>query len=150
MRPSRIRSRVLADHQTLRDTLMRLEQLTREVSEGDVQLVGTLRVEGEIFLARLLEHARWEEQHLRPALGGAESADETCAQQLDRVHREQRELVQYAVAVLHDQDRPPLLIARNLRDLVRLIHADMDEEEESLRRARALGDDWDDAEVERC
>jgi len=132
MRPSEVRRRVLTDHQKLREMLLTLEKLAAEVIEGEPWIGGVLRLEGEAVFARFLDHLTWENEHLRPLLLESDSRDGGHALRLDNNQREQRELLQYALTGLRDPKRPPLIIARNLLDLVRLLRHDMDDEEEML------------------
>lgn len=141
MRPSEIRERILHDHETLRAMLLSVERVSLGVMEGESQLIGPLRFEAESLLERLLTHMGWEDQYLRPALLEADAWGRERAEHLDRDHREQREMLQYALASLEDQSRPPLVISRQVLDLVRLLREDMDEEEELLVNDRVLRDD---------
>ncbi len=141
MQPSEVRRRILHDHQLLRGILLSVEGLAREVVEGEAKQVGALRLEGETLLERLLEHMRWEDLYLRPALLDTPGWGEERAERLDRDHREQRELLQHSLAGIQDLSRPPIVVARQLQDLVRLLREDMEEEESLLVNERVLRDD---------
>ena len=141
MRPSEVRERILYDHETLRAMLVSVERVSLQVMDGESVLVGPLRFEAETLLERLLEHMSWEDQYLRPALLDADVWGQERAAHLDRDHREQREMLQYALASIEDQSRPPLVIARQVLDLVRLLRDDMNEEEGLLVNDRVLRDD---------
>ena len=130
MRPDQVRQRVLDDHARLRGNLASLEQLATQVVNGERQLTGALRVEGEGLLEFLLEHMRWEDEHLAPAL--REAGGEELVKRLEGDHREQRELLEHALERLQDQSRPSVLVGRNLMDLIALLREDIREEEERL------------------
>ena len=149
MRPSAIRRRVLDDHQLLRAMALSLEQLAVEVSGGNRALLGPLRLEGETLLARLEEHMYWEDRYLRPALLASEAWGAQRARRLDDDHREQRELLRYALERVQDRGRPAVVVATNLLDLVKLLREDMDEEERLLLDERILRDDGAASETER-
>ncbi len=135
-----MRTRILTDHAVLRRRLAALEEQARRVACGAADAAPRLRAEGEALLALLLEHLRWEDRYLAPALraGGAPGAEQ--AKGLAQEHAEQREILDDALARLRDGGRPPLLVARNLLDLVALLREDMDREEESHLDPRLLRD----------
>ncbi len=130
MRPEQVRQRVLDDHVHLLGTLENLEQLAVQVVNGERQLTGALRSQGEALLAILLDHIRWEDEHLAPAL--REGGGEDLVKRLEDDHREQRELLEHALERLQDPSRPPVLVGRNLIDLVTLLRQDMRDEEKRL------------------
>ena len=140
MQAGEIRRKVRADHDTIRAMLLRLEQLAGQVLHGERHLVGILRDEAETLLTELLAHIRWEDEHLRPTLVDADTAGGPRVEKLDHEHREQRELLRYALDGLEDQSRPPQVIARNLIDLVQLVRDDMDDEEKILLEEPSLQD----------
>ena len=141
MQPSEIRRRILEDHRRIRAALDSLERSAGAVANGERPLVGPLRVEGEELLAKLLDHMRWEDLYLRPALLEADAWGRERASRLDHDHREQRQLLEWALAGVTDQSRPPVLLARSLLDLAKLLHADMEDEEAVLLDERVLRDD---------
>jgi hypothetical protein len=148
MRPSEVRRRILDDHEKLRSMLVGVERVAHEVVDGECQLTAAMRVEGERLMERLLAHMGWEDRYLRPALCDADAWGQERAERLDRDHREQREMLEYALSSVADQSRPPLVIARQLLDLVRLLRDDMQEEEELLVNERILRDDVVSIDVE--
>lgn len=141
MRPSEVRRRVLEDHERIRAMLVVLEATAGQVLSGEAHLLGSLRLEGGTLLGTLREHMHWEDVHLRPALLEADAWGLERAERLDHDHREQRELLGYALASVEDQSRPAPVIARTLLDLVKLLRADMEDEERWLVDARVLRDD---------
>ncbi len=66
--------------------------------------------------------------------------DLRCAQ-LAEDHREQRNLLEYALRQLHDDGRPESIVAGNLLDLVAVLRDDMNEEESALLDESLLRDD---------
>lgn len=141
MRPSEIREKVLTDHAELRGRLAGLEGLAREVVDGERRLVGALRLEGEELLDRLADHMRWEERYLAPALHDADAWGDERVKRLIDDHREQRDLLADSLSRLRDPSRPPVLLARNVLDLVSLIREDMEDEEAVALDERVLRDD---------
>lgn len=141
MKPAEIREWVMKDHQSLRALLGDLEDLARKVRDGDRRLLGPLRLEAERFLHRFEDHTRWEDQHLRPALLEADAWGKERVSRLDHDHKEQRELLEDSLERLRDAERPPVLVARGVLDLIELIATDMGEEERDLLDPRILRDD---------
>jgi iron-sulfur cluster repair protein YtfE (RIC family) len=141
MRPTEVRSRVLADHSALRLRLSSLADLSRDALEGAGARREDLRAAALNLLESLAEHMYWEDRYLAPALRRADAWGEERASQLAEDHREQRALLEYLVRGLEDRERPSLLLARNLGDLVQLLLDDMDSEEASLLDPRVLRND---------
>ena len=141
MKPSEIRKHVLSDHVTIRGMLLSVETIAKQVLEGERNLVGALRLEGEGLLTFLREHMGWEDRYQGPALRAADAWGPARAEQLDSDHREQRQLLEHSLATLEDQSRPPALIARNLLDLVELLRQDVEDEESALLDEKVLRDD---------
>ncbi|MEN8182230.1 MAG: hemerythrin domain-containing protein [Myxococcota bacterium] len=148
MEPSHVRERVLSDHVALRQLLDVLEGEAKRVRAGERGRAGPLRREAEAFITTLFEHMRWEDRYLAPALQDADAWGEERAAHLAQDHREQRDLLEDAIAKLRDAARPPTLVATNLLDLVSLLRRDMEEEEELLLDERVLRDDVVGIEVE--
>jgi hypothetical protein len=141
MTPAETREWVLKDHQALRALLDALEELATQVRDGDRRLLGPLRLEAERFLHRFDDHTRWEDRHLRPALVEADAWGQERAERLDHDHAEQRELLEESLGRLRDAERPPVLVARGVLDLIALIRTDMAQEESDLLDPRILRDD---------
>lgn len=148
MKPSQVRSQILGDHERLRGLLVPLERRGRRVLEGEEGELPLLRADAEAFLVRLREHMGWEDRYLRPALIGADARGQERARRLDDDHREQRELLEFVLRVVGDRTRPPVVIARNVLDLIELIRNDMVEEEYWLVNDRVLRDDGVGIDVE--
>jgi iron-sulfur cluster repair protein YtfE (RIC family) len=141
MRAFEVRRRIRVDHERLRAILYSIRTISRNVLAGDPSFTRSLRVEGETLHEQLLEHMRWEDTYLAPTLRRAQAWGRGRAAQLDRDHREQRELLDYTLTSVRDCSRPPLALARNLIDLVELLLEDMAQEEELLRDGRVPWDD---------
>ena len=138
MKPSEIRKQVLTEHVELRQTLERIEGIAdRVLTAGDGELA-SLRGEATGFLDALLTHLEWEDEHLAPALCAGGELGEGFAANLARDHAEQRDLLEHILRGLSDASRPDGVIARNLRDLCRLLRDDMVDEEEMLLKAEFL------------
>ena len=129
MRPSEIRQHVLRDHEELRERLERLENRARDILEARAQSPAALREQAERLLERLATHMSWEDRYLLPVLRQADSCDDTRTRKFTSDHIEQRELLEYALRKLHDAERPDVVVASNLLDLVELLREDMLEEE---------------------
>jgi iron-sulfur cluster repair protein YtfE (RIC family) len=139
--PSEVRQRILAEHRTIRGMLLGIETLAEEVLANQPQRLEPLCEKTEALLAELLNHMSWEDLHLRPALLAADAWGRERAALLDRDHAEQRQLLESKLEHLRDPARPPLLIARDLLELVKLLRDDMEREEELLLDPRVLRDD---------
>ncbi len=141
MRPSEIRRRILQDHQALRGILLSLEALSKEVLNEGRPVVDTLRMQGETLLSQLRDHMEWEDAYLRPALLAADAWGKARAASLDTDHREQREMLAYVLKRIQDTNAPPIVLARGLLDLVKVLRQDMEEEERLFLAERVLRDD---------
>jgi hypothetical protein len=141
MQPGEVRARILADHVAIRGMLLSLEHVAARVRDGDQSLVGPLRLEGESLLRRLQDHMLWEDLHLAGALREADAWGEERAAQLDRDHREQRQVLAHCLAAVNDRSRPSVIVARTLIDLVGMLRRDIEEEERLLLDERVLRDD---------
>ena len=139
--PAQTREWVLKDHRALRAQLDALEELATQVRDGDRRLLGPLRLEAERFLHRFEDHTRWEDRYLRPALLVADAWGKERAERLDHDHVEQRMLLEESLERLRDADRPAVLVARSVLDLIALIRVDMEQEEQDLLDPRVLRDD---------
>jgi iron-sulfur cluster repair protein YtfE (RIC family) len=140
MKPSEVRTRVLRDHEQLREDLDRLESLVRELAAGRA-MPDAVRAESVALVARLYSHMRWEESYLLPALREADAWGAERAERLERDHREQRELLDFLNARLHAEAQPAALLARDVQHLIALLRDDMREEEAELLDERVLRDD---------
>jgi len=141
MQPVEVRTHVLSDHDKLRQRLIRIEVLAREAAAGGEVAPGILRGEAECLLERLAVHMTWEDQHLVPALRDADAWGDARCERFAEEHREQREMLQNALAELRDESRPEADVAGGLLGLVALLRGDMEEEESVFLDERVLRDD---------
>ncbi len=141
MRPSEVRERILADHESIRKMLEELEAAARGVLAGERRLLGPLRDRGEALLARLEEHMHWEDRYLSAALREADAWGAERAALLDREHREQRVMLRDTLKRIRANRRPATAVARDLADLVARLRIDMEQEERDLVDERVLRDD---------
>ena len=132
MKPSEVRARFLEDHVVIRDMLISLESLARQVLEEQHSRWTPLREEAELLLVHLQEHMRWEDVHLSAALMAGDRDAQQRAQVLKEEHVEQRELLGHAVERMRDPERPDTLVAENVIDLIELLRDDIRDEEENL------------------
>ena len=141
MRPSEVRERVLADHEELRHRLGPIERMARAVLAQQPCSPSALRQETEALLDRLAIHMRWEDLHLVPVLREADGWGDVRIDRFAKEHLEQRELLEYILRQLHDDDRPDDVMARNVVDFAALLRADMDDEESVFLDERVVRDD---------
>jgi iron-sulfur cluster repair protein YtfE (RIC family) len=140
MKPSEIRARVLRDHEHVRNDLERLEARASELADGPAA-VERLRLDAAALITHLDVHMRWEEWYLLPVLREADAWGAERAAQLASDHRAQRQVLDFLNVRLHDETRPPALLARDVTHLVGLLRDDMREEEAELLDERVLRDD---------
>jgi hypothetical protein len=141
MDASEVRRRVCGDHERLRSELAQLDSLANQTLRESRGAIAELRADAEALLARLRAHMHWEESYLLPALREADAWGAERAERLVRDHREQCQLLDFAIARLRDAARPAALVARDVIGLVALLRADMREEEAELLDERVLRDD---------
>jgi iron-sulfur cluster repair protein YtfE (RIC family) len=141
MQPSEVRHRILRDHEGLRARLVRVEELARALRNDELRQVGDLREAAETLLSILREHMRWEDRYLVPVLRDADAWGDERAERFEQEHREQRELLSWVVGDLQDQQKPPVVLAAHIQDLVETLRTDMDEEEAFFLDPDVLRDD---------
>jgi iron-sulfur cluster repair protein YtfE (RIC family) len=141
MEPSKVRQRVLADHERLRRDVDQIEGFANEIIEGLRMPISALRAEAKELVAQLRAHMHWEESYLLPALRDADAWGAERADHLVRDHREQRDRLDFIAARLRDATRPGDLVARDVVHLVDLLREDMRVEELELLDERVLRDD---------
>ena len=144
MRASRVRERILSDHEYLRGLLDEVDQQAFRVAKGAEEGVGMLRALGLQVLRRFSEHLALEDRFLAPALRRAGPAGRERAERLDVDHREQRELLNYLLEKVRDPSRPAAVLAAEWRSLVELLLDDMAQEEltilEGVRDPSSISD----------
>lgn len=138
MRASRVRQRILTDHEHLRGLLDEVDRQALGVAQGTENAVVLLRTLGLQLLTRFSEHLALEDRVLAPALRRAGPGGREQAEQLDADHREQRVLLDYILGGLRDRSRPAAVLATEWRSLVELLLADMAEEELTILEGKLL------------
>ncbi len=131
---AKLRGKLLADHRELRSKMGTLRALALTVMRGDEDLARALRLKGEEFNARLLEHMNWEEEHLPPILSRGENGLEKIID-LREEHARQRERLADSLEQLRNSEIASLPIARECLALVRWVETDMAIEERDVLRA---------------
>ena len=141
MKPSEVRTRILRDHERLRDDLDRLESLRGRPPQRPRRARNA--APGQRRPARASAGAH--------ALGGVVPACPRCATPTRGAPSarsgssptigEQRELLDFLNARLRDEAQPAALVARDVDHLVALLRDDMREEEAELLDERVLRDD---------
>lgn len=140
MRASRVRKRILVDHEYLRRLLDEVDQRALRVARGVEEEVGTLRALGLQLLGRFSEHLALEDRLLAPALRRAGRVGRERAERLDADHREQRELLDYLLEKVRDPSRPAAVLAAEWRGFVELLLDDMAQEELTILERELLED----------
>jgi iron-sulfur cluster repair protein YtfE (RIC family) len=126
------RRQLLGQHELLRARLATISDLTGHVRSGERAHLDALRAEASDLLAQLREHLAIEERLVIEALSVESAQDVALRDRLARDHAEQRLVLENVVAHVEDPRRPPLLLARELADLVRCLLDDMELEERAL------------------
>jgi hypothetical protein len=140
MRASRLRERILSDHEYLRGLLQEVDREAFRVAQGAEEGIGRLRALGLQLLGRFREHLALEDRVLAPALLRAGPAGRDRAARLGADHREQRELLDYVLDKLRDPSRPGAVLAAEWRSLVELLLDDMAQEELTILERELLAD----------
>jgi acetoin utilization protein AcuB len=140
-RPSQIRARILAEHQVLASMYAEVEQLAAQVvdGDGDGDAGIALRASCRSLYRTLQRHIEIENAVLGPALRDTDAFGQQRADGLLREHERQQSVLAAALATL--DAAAPLAIARDCRQLIRELRADMAEEERALLDADLLKDD---------
>jgi hypothetical protein len=138
MRVQEVRLKVLADHESLREQLGVLCRLARGVIRCE-ESGGVLRREADALLETLSAHHRWVDVHLVPALRAEKCEVEP---RVIEDHRRRRLRLETAVEQLTEGSATPDLLAREVLDLVGILRADMEAEEELILDSDALPEDF--------
>lgn len=127
-----MRERILREHAELRTRLDEIDALLGGSERNAEAAVTRLRERGLALYRRLREHIDLEDRILAPALraGGCDGAER--ADDLEREHAEQRELLAFLIGRLGEQQRPAILTVRELRGFVDYLWEDMAREEAVL------------------
>jgi len=129
VRGSRLRERILRDHERLRALLDEVDRQAIQAAGESAEAADGLRALGLQLLSRFSEHLALEDRVLAPALRRAGVAGRERAEQLDADHREQRELLDYLLTKLRDPSRPAAVLATEWCSFVELLLDDMAHEE---------------------
>ena len=141
MTPDEARTRVLAEHAQLRELLEDLVARIERFESGCREVGAELRAKGIAFFEVFAAHITLEDATLVPAVSDLGEEGKQSAARLSHEHREQRELLKYLLARLESDDRPSLVIARELRSFVEYVQQDMAHEEETILQQGLLGSD---------
>ena len=140
MSASRVRERVLRDHEYLRVLLDEVDRQAFRASRGAKGGAGMLRALGLHLLKRFSEHLALEDRLLAPALRRAGPAGCERAERLDADHRDQRDLLDYLLDKVSDPSRPAAVLAAEWRSFVELLLDDMAQEELTIVERELLED----------
>lgn len=139
MNPSHVRTRILQDHETIRQRLNELEAATRALRSDPT----TVAQVGELtrgLLVELTRHTELEDLILAPALHEIDAWGAVRADQLLAHHRTQRadmsELIRLFNMRLDTHD-----VARVVSSLIQELRIDMEHEERDLLSPDLLRDD---------
>ncbi|WP_373049344.1 hemerythrin domain-containing protein [Vulgatibacter sp.] len=140
MKPSEIREQVLEEHHRVLPLLDKVESCARLVMQGagDVAELRERTRELERVLCELLDDER---ELLRPALKGADAWGEVRADQLEKSHREQREMLALTREAAEAGNLDPERLAERLLYTVAAIRADLRKEEQRFLSPELLRDD---------
>jgi Hemerythrin HHE cation binding domain len=141
MLASELRRRILEDHERLRARLLVLEAQAGAVGRTGKSHAGELRNQASELLLRLRDHMHWEDLHLRPFLLVADAWGQERAEALDRDHREQRELLEFALERIQAEGHPTAIVVKTIVDLIALLRADMEDEEARVLDPSVVRDD---------
>ena len=134
---SEIRRRVLEQHKTIRDRLVRLEASASEVAVESGPLE-PLRTELETLLRLLRTHMNFEDSVLPGLLSQADAWGEARLDRYREDHRQQRRVIRELLAKLGERDRVEVsLLALGFCALLR---QDMESEERIFLSDEALRD----------
>jgi len=138
-KPSRIRERVLAQHDLLRLRLQSLHRGVDQLRAGKLT-VEELRIRAWETLALLRAHVKDEERWLLPALKEADGFGPARVEALREEHEAQATEMAQTLEALR-QAKEPEELATGVETLVQRILDDMDEEESTYLDPNLLKDD---------
>jgi iron-sulfur cluster repair protein YtfE (RIC family) len=151
MMPEKVRDageileKVLADHEVLRGMLARIEVLSRDVLAGHYGRAAELREQVRHLDSRFREHLELEESVLAPALLDSDAWGSARVERLHEEHARQREIMTEMWRAGVDGEPNILVFALLAWGFVRMLRADMEEEERISLNRRVLNDDVVDA-----
>ena len=141
MKPSEVRERILTEHDKLREIITALAASARNFDPGDPAAGRELRAAGLACFEAFAAHLKSEDALLGPALEKIPENGSDMAERLRREHREQRELLDFLVRRLEDNERPSSLVVEELHNFAEYVRLDMCHEEATILRGDLLRDD---------
>jgi hemerythrin-like domain-containing protein len=141
MRPSQIRERILGEHDTLREMVSGLAELANRFDPERDDAAAELRKAGFECLETFAAHLDTEDGLLIPVLATIPEEGPVLAERLRREHHEQRELLEFLVRRLEDNQRPTSLVVNELHNFAEYLRLDMSHEEATILREDLLRDD---------
>jgi acetoin utilization protein AcuB len=139
LRPSEVRERILAEHTVIRSLLTKVDDLARDVIDGDLESDGPLREHARELYQTLLRHIELENMILAPALRESDSFGPEREHRLRSEHEQQRARLAGSLATL--DDNVATAVARDVRALIADLREDMMYEERALLNDDLLKDD---------
>lgn len=139
IRPSQVRSRILAEHAALRAELDRLTAVTEQLQAGCAGALAQAIDMAQSLYRSLRNHIDFEDALLVPALRDTDSWGPVRAERLTRHHAEQRSelrALSERSAIMPAQGLVQLLVA-----LIADLRADMDYEDQEVLSSELLRDD---------
>lgn len=139
MEPSQVRTRILQDHEALRQQLSALEHAVAALLD-DKRMVHRVAELAHQLLHELAEHTALEDSLLVPALTEIDAWGPVRADQLLEHHRAQRAQIR-ELTELFKLELNPGDVAHVTTSFVRELRLDMEHEERDLLSADLLRDD---------
>lgn len=133
MQAREVRLRILQGRAALRERLAEIESLAERCEAGDEDAGARLRERAAALYEAVAAQLRLEDRLLGAAMGALPpERSEALAHRVEREHREQRELVGFLRERLRTEDRPAVLVGRELQAFSRCVRDDMAHEERTL------------------
>lgn len=137
MRPSKVRQRILNDHQLIKIEISEVRDLALRIQAGEEHLSGRLREQGRELYERFCLHIDF----LIGALRDADAWQEEFAEELRNEHREQQEIFTYLLERLLDPTRPQTLMVADLLNFTAWLRDELRHEEKMILHGDLLRDD---------
>ncbi|MCA9519004.1 MAG: hemerythrin domain-containing protein [Myxococcales bacterium] len=140
MRPSELRTRMLAEHDDLKQRIVSIRgALTTR--GGELALSAELKARIERFSVALTAHMAHEEAYLAPALRQSTNWRDQNLNDLRAHHDAQREKLRVLMLALRDPEVPAEVIIHDVSMLLEEVEADVAEEDAQVLTTRMLRDD---------
>ena len=139
--PSRLRKRILDDHQVLRGEVAKLKKLAREYEEGIAENLDKLDMQVRSIYGMLLRHMNMEEHLLIPALRESDAFGAERVRLYKTEHESQRASLRHIVKSLGRSESEPRQYLDWVHALAESLLDDMEREEEEFLAAKILRDD---------